>query len=516
MTTPGKVWLVGAGPGDPGLMTMAGAAALREAEVVVYDRLVGPDLLRLAPPEAERIYVGKEAGRHALSQEEINDLLVAKAREGRRVVRLKGGDPYVFGRGGEEAQTLVAAGIPFEVVPGVTSAVAVPAYAGIPVTHRGLATSFAVVTGHEDPTKDESGVDWAKIAGGADTLVLLMATGTLAEIARELMGHGRPPETPAAVIRWGTTPRQETVTGTLADIAEKVGAAGLSPPTIAVVGDVVRLRETLRWFDSPQARPLFGKQVLVTRTRQQASALSERLRLEGAEPIELPALELVETADESAVAAAIERLAGGEYGWAVFTSANGVDAFFGHLCRAGRDARAFASTRLCAIGPGTAAALAERGLTADLVPEEFIAEGVVSALAEQGVAGARVLVPRAEGARPELVEGLRDLGAEVDELSLYVAAPPKEADSEGLARLRAGEVDVVTFASSSTVRNLVKLLDGDTSALAKPLIACIGPVTAATVEELLGRRPDVVASEHTIPGLVEALQEHHVQRVRQP
>ncbi len=507
---PGRVWLVGAGPGDPGLMTMAGAAALSEAEVVVYDRLVSAELLHLAPPDAERIFVGKEASRHALKQEEINDLLVARAREGKRVVRLKGGDPFVFGRGGEEAQALVAAGIPFAVVPGVTSASAVPAYAGIPVTHRGLASSFAVVTGHEDPTKEESSIDWSKLAGGADTLVLLMATGTLAEIAGQLIAHGRPPETPAAVIRWGTTPRQETVTGTLADIAERATAAGLSPPTITVVGEVVRLRETLRWFDSPQARPLFGKRVLVTRSRRQASALSRALSLEGAEPIELPAIELVATADERKVARlgrAIKRLAAGEYGWAVFTSANGVDAFFDHLRRAGRDARAFASARLCAIGPGTAAELAARGLVADLLPGEFIAEGVVSALAEQGVAGKRVLLPRAEGARPELVEGLRDLGATVDEVTLYVAALPKEADSEALERLRAGEVDVVTFASSSTVKNLVKLLGGDVECLRKPVIACIGPVTAKTVEELLGRRPDVVASEHTIPGLVRALRE---------
>jgi uroporphyrinogen III methyltransferase/synthase len=507
MNAPGKVWLVGAGPGDPSLMTVAGVAALAEAEVVVYDRLVSAQLLELAPSSAERIFVGKEASAHALGQEEINALLVEKARQGRRVVRLKGGDPFVFGRGGEEAEALAAAGVPFEVVPGVTSAVAVPAYAGIPITHRGLASSFAVITGHEDPTKAETAIDWSKLATGVDTLVFLMGAATLPQIVEKLVEHGRAAATPVAVIRWGTTPAQEVVTGTLADIARRVKEARLEPPAVAVVGEVVRLRETLRWFDSPQAKPLFGKRVLVTRTRQQASALSRLLSQQGAEPIELPTLELVPRHDPRRLARALSALTSGRYQWVVFTSANGVDIFFQRLREAGRDARAFAGARVCAIGPGTAATLATHGLRADLVPEEFVAESVVEALARQKVAKNRILLPRAEGARRELVRGLRALGARVDELPLYVAAPPGAPEPEALRRLRAGEVDVVTLASSSAVRNLLKLLGGDTAPLKGPLIACIGPVTARTAREA-GLEVGVESKEHTIPGLVAALRGH--------
>jgi uroporphyrinogen III methyltransferase/synthase len=508
MNAPGKVWLIGAGPGDPGLMTVAGVAALAEAEVVVYDRLVSAKLLELTPSSAERIFVGKEAAAHALGQEEINALLVESARQGKRVVRLKGGDPFVFGRGGEEAVALAAAGVPFEVVPGVTSAVAVPAYAGIPITHRGLASSFAVITGHEDPAKAETALDWSKLATGVDTLVFLMGTATLPQIVEKLVEHGRPAATPVAVIRWGTTPAQEVVTGTLADIARQVKAARLEPPAVAVVGEVVRLRETLRWFDSPQAKPLFGKRVLVTRTRQQASALSRLLSQQGAEPIELPALELVPRADPRRLARTISALTRGRYQWVVFTSANGVDIFFRRLKETGRDARAFAGARVCAIGPGTAEALAAHGLRADLVPQEFVAESVVEALRPHLRPGNRVLVPRAESARPELVEGLRSCGAEVAEVTLYHAAVPKEAPAEALEMLRRGAIDIVTFGSSSAVRNLLKLLGGDTAPLKGPLIACIGPVTARTAREA-GLEVGVEAKEHTIPGLVAALRDHY-------
>jgi len=516
MSKQGKVWLVGAGPGDPGLITVAGVAALAGAEVVVYDRLASAQLLKLAPSAAERIFVGKEASAHTLSQPEISALLVEKVREGKRVVRLKGGDPYVFGRGGEEAEALVEAGIPFEVVPGVTSAVAVPAYAGIPVTHRGLASSFAVITGHEDPTKAETAIDWSKLATGVDTLIFLMGTATLPQIVEKLIENGRPAATPVAVIRWGTTPAQEVVTGALADIVRLVEEARLQPPAIAVVGEVVRLRDKLRWFDSPQARPLFGKRVLVTRTRQQASALSRLLAEEGAEPIELPTLELAPCADSGRLQRALTALTRGRYQWVVFTSANGVDVFLRHLKEAGHDARAFAGARICAIGPGTAAVLAARGLNADLLPKEFVAESVVEALARQKVAqqrpdgrpSGRILLPRAEGARRELVSGLRALGARVDELPLYVAAPPDAPEPDALRRLRASEVDVVTFASSSAVTNLLKLLNGDTAPLKGPLIACIGPVTARTAREA-GLEVGIESREHTIPGLVAALRAHY-------
>ncbi len=515
MKPPGKVWLVGAGPGDPGLMTVAGVAALAEAEVVVYDRLVSAQLLELAPSSAERIFVGKEAGAHALRQEEINALLVEKARKGKRVVRLKGGDPYVFGRGGEEAEALAAAGIPFEVVPGVTSAVAVPAYAGIPVTHRGLASSFAVITGHEDPTKGETAIDWSKLATGVDTLVFLMGAATLPQIVEKLVEHGRPAATPVAVIRWGTTPAQEVVTGTLADIARRVKEARLEPPAVTVVGEVVRLRETLRWFDSPQAKPLFGKRVLVTRTRQQASALSRLLSQQGAEPIELPAIEIKRHFNKDILTRVAETLRKGGHDWVVFTSANAVDIFFDFLWDRCLDARNVAAG-VAAIGPGTAEALKRRGIYVDVTPDpkRYTAEGLLAAFDEQfDLRGQSVLLPRAEGARDVLIDGLTRQGAKVDEVTLYVAAPPGAPEPEALRRLRAGEVDAVTFASSSAVKNLLKLLKGDTAPLKGPLIACIGPVTARTAREA-GLEVDVEAKEHTIPGLARALQDHYRVKVR--
>ena len=502
----GRVYLVGAGPGDPGLITVAAVEALAAAEVVVYDRLVNARLLELAPKEAERVFVGKGPERHTMSQEEINALLVSRAGEGKRVVRLKGGDPFVFGRGGEEAQALAAAGIPFEVAPGVSSAIAAPAYAGIPVTHRGLASSVAFVTGHEDPTKDEADVDWAKLATAVDTIVLLMGVGQLAQIIEQLVAGGRAAATPAAVIEWGTLSRQRTVVGTLADIVAKVEEAAIGPPAVAVVGEVVRLRETLRWFD---ARPLFGQRVLVTRTREQASELSRALSAAGADAIELPTIEITPRFDEDRLGAAVTALADGAYELLVFTSANAVDIFFEFLWGKRLDARSVRAT-VAAIGPGTADALKRRGISVDVTPgsDRYTAEGLLAAFEEQcDLHGRRVLLPRAEGARDTLLDGLAKQGAKVNEVTLYVAALPPDPDGEGLRRLRAGEIDVATFASSSTVRNLVTLLGDDLAPLRRCKIACIGPITAATVEELLGRKPDVVAQEHTISGLVRALVE---------
>ena len=360
----GRVSLVGAGPGDPGLITVAGRERLRRADVVVYDRLAHPALVAEAPADAERIYVGKASADHAVPQEEIGRLLVDRARAGKRVVRLKGGDPFVFGRGGEEADDLVAAGVEFDVVPGITSAIAVPAYAGIPITHRDAASSFAVVTGHEAPGKPASRIDWAALATGVDTLVFLMGRRALAEIAAQLIAEGRDPATPAAAIEWGTTPRQRTVAAPLAELADAAEVAALSPPTVIVVGDVVALRERLRWYDD---RPLFGKRVLVTRTRAQAGKLSSALWDAGAEPIEFPAIEIVPRDLAPAVAAAT-RLAAGHYDWAVFTSANGVAAFWRATEAAGFDARAFGGVRLAAIGPATVDALAAHGLRTDVAP----------------------------------------------------------------------------------------------------------------------------------------------------
>jgi uroporphyrinogen III methyltransferase/synthase len=499
----GHVWLVGAGPGDPGLITVAGARALATAEVIVYDRLANPRLLDLALSDAERIFAGKGPEQHTMSQGDINALLVERARAGQRVVRLKGGDPFVFGRGGEEAEALAAAGISFDIVPGVSSAIAAAAYAGIPVTHRGVAASVAFVTGHEDPTKNDEDVDWERLTTAVDTLVLMMGIGQLPEIVRRLIDAGRDPATPVAVIEWATLPRQRTVVATLADVVANVQREGIRPPAVAVVGEAVRLRATLRWFDT---KPLFGLRVLVTRTREQASELAPALAAEGAEPVELPAIDIVPRFDEAGLHSAVGALANGDYAWVVFTSANAVEIFFEQLWATGRDARDVRAS-LAAIGPATAAALAQRGLRVDVTPDAYTAEGLLDAFAQQDVRGQHILLPRAEGARDVFIEGLRERGAEVDELTLYVAEVPRNSDAEGLRRLRAGEIDVATFASSSSVRNLVAMLGDDIEALRRCRIACIGPITARTVEELLGRAPDMVAAEHTITGLVRVLVE---------
>jgi uroporphyrinogen III methyltransferase/synthase len=505
----GYVFLVGAGPGDRGLITVKGLEALRQAEVVVYDYLANVELLRDACPDAEFIYVGKRAGRHTLSQEEIIQILVEKAQAGKTVVRLKGGDPFVFGRGGEEAGALATAGIPFEIIPGVTSAVAAPAYAGIPVTQRGLASSFAVVTGHEDPTKAESAIDWEYLARGVDTLIFLMGVGNLPEIVAQLMEHGRPPETPAALVRWGTTPRQETVVGTLADIADKVEAAGLRPPAVTVIGQVVNLREHLRWYDR---KPLFGKRVLVTRSREQASVLSRRLRELGAEPVELPAIAFQPPEDYTPLDAAIRHIH--QYDWIILTSVNGVRAFLERLWTLGWDVRSLARTKLAAIGPATATALEQCRLRADYVPDQYIAEAVAAGIGDVG--DQRILLPRTDIARPALAIALREAGAIVDEVTAYRTVLAEEgqgsvptgglvspASEDVRQMLSENQIDMVTFTSSSTVRNLVALL-GDAEPLRGALIACIGPITAGTAREM-GFRVDMVAEEYTVDGLIEVL-----------
>jgi uroporphyrinogen III methyltransferase/synthase len=508
----GFVSLVGAGPGDPGLITMKGRDRIREADVIVHDRLVNSRLLEDAGEEAELIYVGKTpdagasaAGLDAHDQEAINRLLVEKAREGKRVVRLKGGDPFVFGRGGEEAQALRQAGIRFEVVPGVTSAVAAPAYAGIPVTHRGVASSFAVVTGHEDPSKEETAINWEHLATGVDTLVFLMGVRALPDIVAQLVAHGRSPDTPAAVIRWGATPEQRTVTGTLADIVERVREGGITPPAITVVGEVVRLRETLEWFEG---RPLFGKRVLVTRTEDQADAFSQALEAEGAIPVELPAIEIEELVDVDEVLRVVSSLYDGKYDVVIFTSENAASIFFDTLWEHGFDARPIGGADVAAIGPRTAAALFLWGVRADIVPGNAVSEDLAGALEEgRELKGMRILLPRAEGGRQVLVQRLQARGARVEELILYRSVVPKEVPEETLAQLKDGKIDIVTFTSGSTVRNLVQMLGGDISPLKGALIACIGPATAKTAEEL-GLQVAVVAREHTVEGMLEALREH--------
>ena len=501
----GKVFLVGAGPGDYRLITQKGIECLKAAEVVVYDYLADDRLLRWAPPAAEKIYVGKSAGRHTMRQEQISQLLVDKARAGKCVVRLKGGDPFVFGRGGEEGLLLQENGIPFEVVPGVTSAIAVPAYAGIPVTHRGVAASFAVVTGHEDPTKEKSSIRWDKLATAVDTLVFLMGIGNLPAITQKLIENGRPADTPAAVIRWGTKPEQRTLVTTVGRAAEDVARAGLRPPAIFLVGEVAALREKLRWFDVPAQRPLLGRTVLVTRSRQQASMLTERLEALGARVIERPAIRIQPPADGyAALDAALAEVE--KYQWLIFTSANGVEAFFARLRAAGRDARALGYARLAAIGSGTAAALERHGLTADVVPAVYRAEGILESLKGKLPPHAKILLPRAETARETLPEGLRAQGMLVDVVPAYQTAAAAVSEEERAAlrqEFLQEHIDWVTFTSSSTVKNFCHMID-DKESLGHTRLACIGPVTAGALAAQ-GLTADVTAETYTIDGLVEAI-----------
>ena len=497
------IYLVGSGPGDPGLFTVKGVESMRSADAVVYDRLAPEALLSHAPAGAEKIYVGKKPGAPTMPQEEINATLIRLGKEGKTVVRLKGGDPYVFGRGGEEALALVEAGLPFEVVPGVTSGIAAPAYAGIPVTHRHVSTSVAFVTGHEDPAKGTEDVDWEGIANGAETLVLYMGIGRLREISRRLVLAGRPPETPVACVRWGTRPEQETVTGTLGTIADRVEEAGLKAPAITVIGDVVALREDgLDWYEK---RPLFGRRIVVTRARAQAGELSRELECLGAEVLEFPTIEITPPEDFGPLDAAINNL--DSFGWIVFTSANGVAAFLERLVHHGLDLRAVPrGAKLAAIGPATADALRATGLRVDVVPEEYRAEALLEALLNGGSpAGGRVLIPRAKVAREVLPQKLREVGMEVVVPPAYETVPSEEGKDELRGRLVAGDVDCVTFTASSTVESFVGAFGEETAELlSRTRVACIGPITAETARGH-GIKVDAEAAQYTIPGLVSAV-----------
>jgi len=496
----GTVCLAGAGPGDPGLASGRVLECIRQADTIVYDRLVSPRLIEMARPDAELIYVGKASSQHTMRQEEINALLVKLAKENKAVLRLKGGDPFVFGRGGEEAIVLRENGVVFEIAPGITSAIAVAAYAGIPVTHRGIATSFAVFTGHEDPEKTESGLQWDKLSLATDTLVFLMGVENLSYITSQLIANGRSADTPAAVIRWGTTPQQKTLVTTVGGAVADVAAHKFTPPAIFIVGDVVKLREELRWFDT---RPLFGRRILVTRAREQASRLSAGLEAAGAECVEAPAIRIAPPESYAPIDQAIAEMA--QYTWIAFTSPNGVDAFFTRLNLAGKDARYLSTVKVAAIGSETAAALLRRGVVADVVPAEFRAEAVVAALTGRIGPQDRILIPRAEQAREVLPEELTRMGAAVDVVTAYRTVTGG-ADGEAVAKMIAdGEIDVVTFTSSSTVTNLLKLLgDAGHGLLSGVKIACIGPVTADTCREQ-GLKPDIIASEYTIQGLTESI-----------
>ena len=489
----GIVYLVGAGPGDPGLMTRRSLQLIASADAILYDRLIPRGALDGARANAELRYVGKEPGAPALTQEETNELLVQLGRAGKRVVRLKGGDPFVFGRGGEEAEALAAAGVPFEVVPGVTAGVAAPAYAGIPVTHREAASAVAFVTGHEDPEKPDSALDWDALARFPGTLVFYMGIKNLPLIAERLAGAGRDAEEAVAVVERGTHPGQRTIVDTLGGIAARVEAEEIRPPAITLVGAVAELRETVAWLER---RPLHGEVVAVTRARAQASGLAARLAELGAEVVETPAIRIEPRPVEGELRAAIERI--DEYALVCLTSPNGVRLLFDALGAGGRDARTLAGATVAAIGPGTAAELARRGIRADVVPERFVAEALVEALEPVDVEGRRVLVARAAEARSVLPDALRARGAEVDDVALYetVAEPLTDADRAALER-----ATYVTFTSSSTVRFL---LEWGARPPAGARIVSIGPVTSATAEEH-GLGVDVEAERHDIEGLVEAL-----------
>lgn len=498
----GKVYLIGAGPGDPGLFTLRGVACLREADVVVYDYLANPRLLAYAKPRAELIYVGKKGGEaDAVTQEEIGRLLIDKALAGKVVARLKGGDPFIFGRGGEEGEELFQAGIPFEIVPGVTSAVGVPAYAGIPLTHRDYASTVAILTGHEDPSKQTSVIAWEKVATGIGTLVFLMGAGNLPIIVDKLLGCGRSKDTPAAVIHWGTTPEQETVTGTLECIVGLAQMRGLGPPAVLVVGDVVRLRERLKWFER---RPLFGTRILVTRAREQAGRFAELLEAQGAEVLEIPLIELAPPKSWRPLDQAIERLE--SYRWVIFTSANGVETFFRRLQELRQDARRLGAARICAIGPATAEALERHSMIPDVVPAEFRAEGVIEALKPHDLQGARILLPRADVARDLLPKELERRGATVEVVPAYRTVKSSTARKVLRPLLHDRKVDLATFASSSTVTSFVELLQAeDLKGLLEGVrVACIGPITAATAERF-GLPVDIVPAKYTIPSLVDAI-----------
>ncbi|USB34241.1 uroporphyrinogen-III C-methyltransferase [Paenibacillus sp. YPG26] len=503
----GRVYLVGAGPGDARLITLKGLHCIQRADVVVYDRLASPRLLKHMKRGAEKIYVGKRTDRHTMRQEDINQLLVDLALEGKIVTRLKGGDPTIFGRVGEEADLLRQNGIEYEIVPGITSAISVPAYAGIPVTHRDYASSLSIITGHESPDKLEHSIQWDKVTQATGTLIFMMGVSNIGYISRQLIKHGRPSDTPVALVRWGTRAEQATLIGTLADIEQKVLEANFQPPAVIVVGDVVLQRDKLKWAES---LPLFGKRILVTRSRSQASELVERIEDLGGEPYEFPVIETrLPESEESkqAVADAMTKL--DSYNWVFFTSVNGVKYFFEHLYHQGKDIRSLNGARIVAVGPATKDELQRRGITAEALPERFQAEGLAEAYGEQLEAGQTVLLPRGNLARAWLPEFMREKGLSVTEAVMYETVAVSEEDDELLKLIEKDRIHAITFTSSSTVRNLVEALvrlglKDPVLALSNAVVACIGPVTAATAEEY-GFKVAMVAEEATLDGLIHSL-----------
>jgi uroporphyrinogen III methyltransferase/synthase len=497
------VYLVGAGPGDAGLLTLRGAELLARADVVIYDALVNPELLRLAPKSAEIIYGGKRANDHVIPQNELNQLLIDQARQGKCVVRLKGGDPYVFGRGGEEAVQLAESGIRFEVVPGVSSVVAGPNYAGIPLTHREHCSSFTVITGHEDPTKPDVGLDYSQLAREPGTKVILMGVERIRQIADSLMAQGMAPDTPVGMVRWGTTGRQQSIEGTLGTIADVVHRTKFAAPAVTVIGGVVTLRSKLNWFEH---RPLFSQRIVVTRTREQASQLSRQLIELGAEVLEIPTIRIQPPDERQALIEAIRGI--GEYDWLIFTSPNGATAFFDYFFKAFEDVRAIGNVRIGAVGPATAAKIKELHLRVDVMPEEFVASKIVTALQKyESVENLRFLLARAQVANSDLPKELEQKGGIVDDVAVYKTVPETEDITGAVARLLENGAEWITFTSSSTVENfharvnLRQLLEKFPGIR----LGSIGPETSKTLVAL-GLKPHVEAKPHTIEGLVSALQ----------
>lgn len=498
MSKQGKVYIIGAGPGDAGLITLKAVECLRLADVVIYDNLVNEELLKYAPARARFVYVGKKGGDHTLSQDKINALLAKEALDGNTVARLKGGDPFIFGRGGEEAEVLEAEGVPFEIIPGVTSAIAVPAYAGIPLTHRGITSTVAFITGHEDPTKDKSDIDWRALAG-IGTLVFLMGVKNLNQITAALISEGKPPGTPAALIRRGTTPRQEILAGTLDTIVGLAEANRFKPPAILVVGKVVDLRETLQWFD---VKPLFGRGVVITRPERQADDLAKLLEREGAQVIHFPAIKIVRPQDWSSLDAALHKL--NAYDWLIFTSANGVQYFFERLAELNKDIRELKGVKICCIGPATAGQVKKMRIGVDLVPEQYVSEGILESFAARNLQGQKILIPRAAQARDVLPAGLEKMGAVVDVVTAYETVNSGKKKEELQELLNDNLVDVITFTSSSTVTNFLEIMGRDFICPPRVKIACIGPVTEETARKA-GFNVDIRQEEYTMDGLVQSL-----------
>ncbi len=500
----GKCFLVGAGPGDLGLVTLRAKECIEKAAVIVYDYLSNPEMLKWAPEDAEKIFAGKKAGAHTLAQEEINALLVQKAKEGKQVVRLKGGDPFFFGRGGEEAQALKRAGIPFEIVPGVTSAIAGPAYAGIPVTHRESNSHVTFFTGHEDPAKRESSIDFAALAKLAGTQVMLMGVERIEAISTEMLANGMRADLPVALVRWATTGRQETLVGELRNIAQRVAERGFSAPAVAVFGDVVKLREELNWFEG---RPLAGKRIVVTRTRTQAGQLTGQLRLLGADVIELPTIRIEPPTDLRGFAELVQDAHA--YDWIVFTSPNGVNAFFELFYKLYDDAREIGGAKIAVIGPATAQRVKDFHLHVELQPEQFVAEALVREFKKQGsVENLRILLARAEKARDVLPKELSAMGGIVDEGFAYRTVPETRDDNGARQRLLDEGADMITFTSSSTVENFLTL---DLPWPEGMKVASIGPVTSKTARER-GLTVAVEARHHEVEGLVDAIRNFYTNK----